>query len=104
MQGLKKGDLVKVIAGKEKGRTGKILKTIRDKDRVVVEKLNLLKKHKRADAKSKGGVIEKEGSIHASNVLLICNKCDTGVRLGYKILEDGKKVRVCKKCNEILEA
>jgi large subunit ribosomal protein L24 len=104
MQGLKKGDLVKVIAGKEKGRTGKILKTIREKDRVVVEKLNLLKKHKRADAKSKGGVIEKEGSIHASNVLLICNKCDTGVRLGYKILEDGKKVRVCKKCNEILEA
>ena len=104
MQGLKKGDLVKVIAGKEKGRTGKILKTIRDKDRVVVEKRNLLKKHKRADAKSKGGVIEKEGSIHASNVLLICNKCDTGVRLGYKTLEDGKKVRVCKKCNEILEA
>jgi large subunit ribosomal protein L24 len=104
MQGLKKGDLVKVIAGKEKGRTGKILKTIREKDRVVVEKLNLLKKHKKADGKSKGGVIEKEGSIHASNVLLICNKCDTGVRLGYKILEDGKKVRVCKKCNEILEA
>ena len=91
MQGLKKGDLVKVIAGKEKGRTGKILKTIREKDRVVVEKLNLLKKHKRADTKSKGGVIEKEGSIHVSNVLLICNKCDTGVRLGYKILEDGRR-------------
>jgi large subunit ribosomal protein L24 len=104
MQGLKKGDLVKVIAGKEKGRTGKVLKTIKDKDRVVVEKLNLLKKHKRADAKSKGGIIEKEGSIHASNVLVICSKCDTGVRLGYKVLEDGKKVRVCKKCNEILEA
>ena len=104
MQGLKKGDLVKVIAGKEKGRTGKVLKTIRDKERVVVEKLNLLKKHKRADAKSKGGIVEREGSIHASNVLVICSKCDTGVRLGYKVLEDGKKVRVCKKCNEILEA
>jgi len=104
MQGLKKGDLVKVIAGKEKGRTGKILKTIKDKERVVVEKLNLLKKHKRADAKSKGGIIEKEGSIHASNVLIICSKCDTGVRLGYRVLDDGKKVRVCKKCNEILEA
>jgi len=104
MQGLKKGDLVKVIAGKEKGRTGKILKTIKEKDRVVVEKLNLLKKHKRADAKSKGGIVEKEGSMHASNVLVICSKCDTGVRLGYKVLEDGKKVRVCKKCNEILEA
>jgi large subunit ribosomal protein L24 len=104
MQGLKKGDMVKVIAGKEKGRTGKILKTIKDKERVVVEKLNLLKKHKRPDAKSKGGIIEKEGSIHASNVLIICNKCDAGVRLGYKVLEDGKKVRVCKKCNEILEA
>jgi large subunit ribosomal protein L24 len=104
MQGLKKGDLVKVIAGKEKGRTGKILKTIKEKERVVVEKLNLLKKHKRPDGKSKGGIIEKEGSIHASNVLIICSKCDTGVRLGYKVLEDGKKVRVCKKCNEILEA
>lgn len=104
MQGLKKGDTVEVIAGKEKGRTGKVLKVLREKDRVVVEKLNLVKKHKRPDNKSKGGVIEKEGSIHASNVLIICNKCDAGVRIGYKVLEDGKKVRICGKCKEILEA
>jgi large subunit ribosomal protein L24 len=104
MQGLKKGDIVEVITGKEKGRTGKILKVLSEKDRVVVEKLNLVKKHKKPDNKSKGGVVEKEGSIHASNVLIVCNKCDTGVRIGYKILEDGKKVRVCGKCKEILEA
>jgi large subunit ribosomal protein L24 len=104
MQGLKKGDTVEVIAGKEKGRTGKILKVLREKDRVVVEKLNLVKKHKKPDNKSKGGVVEIEGSIHASNVLIICNKCDSGVRIGYKVLEDGKKVRICGKCKEILEA
>jgi len=104
MQGLKKGDVVEVIAGKEKGRTGKILKVLREKDRVVVEKLNLVKKHKKPDNKSKGGVVEKEGSIHASNVLIICNKCDTGVRIAYKTLEDRKKVRICGKCKEILEA
>ena len=101
---LKKGDTVMVIAGKEKGKTGKILKVINKKDRVVVEKLNFVKKHQRPDAQGKGGIVEKEGSVHISNVMLMCNKCDTGVRVGYKSLEDGKTVRVCKKCNEILDA
>jgi large subunit ribosomal protein L24 len=106
MQGkqLKKGDMVKVISGKEKGKTGKILKTIRDKNQVVVEKLNIVKKHKRPDAKGKGGILEKEAPINASNVMYLCNKCDIGVRVGYKILEDGGKVRVCKKCQEILDS
>lgn len=106
MQGkrLKKGDMVKVISGKEEGKTGKILKTIRDRNKVVVEKLNIVKRHKRPDAKGKGGILEKEGPIDASNVMYLCNKCDIGVRVGYKILEDGGKVRVCKKCHEILDA
>lgn len=101
---LKKGDTIKVIAGKEKGKTGKILSTIVARDRVVVEKINLIKRHKKADAKGKGGIVEKEGSIHISNVMYLCSKCGTGVRLGYKIMEDGKKVRVCTKCRETLDA
>lgn len=100
---LKKGDTVMVVAGKEKGKTGKILKIVRDKNRVVVEKLNFVKRHQRPDAQGKGGIIEKEGSVHISNVMLMCNKCDTGVRVGHRILDDGKKVRICKRCDEILD-
>ena len=101
---LKKGDTVKVIAGKEKGKTGKILSTIPAKQRVVVEKINLIKRHKRPDAKGKGGIVEKEGPIHVSNVMYLCDKCGSGVRIGYKILDDGKKARVCAKCHETLDA
>jgi large subunit ribosomal protein L24 len=100
---LKKGDMVKVITGKDKGKTGKILKVISDKDQVVVEKLNIFKKHKRADQKGKGGIVEKEGPINISNVMFLCSKCDEGVRVGYKVLEDEAKTRVCKKCNDILD-
>jgi large subunit ribosomal protein L24 len=100
---LKKGDMVKVITGKEKGKTGKVMKIVIDKDQVVVEKLNFVKRHKKPDAKGKGGIVEKEGPINISNVMFLCNKCDTGVRVGYKILENGGKSRVCKKCNEILD-
>jgi large subunit ribosomal protein L24 len=101
---LKKGDTVKVIAGKEKGKSGKILSTIPAKQRVVVEKINLIKKHQRPDAKGKGGIVEKEGPIHVSNVMYLCDKCGSGVRIGYKILDDGKKARVCAKCHETLDA
>jgi large subunit ribosomal protein L24 len=101
---LKKGDMVKVIAGREKEKTGKILKTIADKDRVVVEKVNLVKRHRKPDAKGKGGIVEKEASMHVSNVMFLCGKCNAGVRVGCKILDDGKKVRVCNKCKEILDA
>ncbi|HOK05957.1 MAG TPA: 50S ribosomal protein L24 [Syntrophales bacterium] len=100
---LKKGDLVKVIAGKEKGKTGKIMKILREKDKVIVEKLNFVKRHQRPTAKVKGGIVEKEGPIHVSNVAYMCNKCDAPVRIGFKVLEDGKKVRICRKCKEILD-
>jgi large subunit ribosomal protein L24 len=99
---LKKGDTVKVISGKEKGKTGKIQTVLVDKGRVVVEKVNLIKKHQKPDGKGKGGIIEKEGPIHISNVMYLCSKCGVGVRVKYKILEDGKKARVCAKCQEIL--
>ncbi len=100
---LKKGDIVKVITGKDKGKTGKILKVINHKNQVIVEKLNIVKKHKRPDQKGKGGIVEKEGTINISNVMYLCNKCDAGVKIGYKILEDGAKTRVCKKCDEVLD-
>ena len=73
---------MKVIAGKEKGKTGKVLKVINDKDKVVVEKLNIVKRHKKPDQKGKGGIVEKEGPINISNVMFLCNKCDEGVRAG----------------------
>jgi large subunit ribosomal protein L24 len=97
-----KGDMVKVLAGKDKGKTGKILKAIPDKERIVIEKVNMIKKHKKPDQKTKGGVVEKEGSIHISKVGLLCNKCNTPVRVRNKMLEDGKKVRICSKCNDVI--
>ena len=94
---LKKGDMVKVLAGKDKGKTGKVLKALPEKGKVVIEKVNVIKKHKRPDQKSKGGVVEKEGSIHISKVGLFCNKCNAAVRIKSKVLEDGKNVRLCSK-------
>ena len=101
---LKKGDMVKVEAGKEKGKTGKIMKIIGKEGKVIVEKVNFVKKHQKPDAKGKGGIVEKEGPLQMSNVMFLCSKCDRGVKVGYKILDDGKKVRICKKCQEILDA
>ncbi len=99
---IKRDDKVIVIAGKDKGKTGKVLKAIPEKGKVVIEKINIIKKHKRPDQKSKGGVVEKEGSIHISKVGLFCNKCNTAVRIKSKVLEDGKKVRLCSKCDDVI--
>jgi large subunit ribosomal protein L24 len=99
---LRKGDMVKVLAGKDKGKTGKVIAVIPEKNKIVVEKVNIIKKHKRPDQKSKGGVVEKEGSLHVSKVGLFCNKCNKAVRIKSKILEDGKKIRICSKCNDVI--
>jgi large subunit ribosomal protein L24 len=99
---LKRGDMVKVLTGKDKGKTGKVLTIIPEKDKIVIEKVNMIKKHKRPDQKTKGGVVEKEGSIHISKVGLLCNKCNTAVRVRNKMLEDGKKVRICSKCSDVI--
>jgi len=98
---LKKEDTVEIIAGKDKGKRGKILKIIRDKDRVVVEGANIVKKtQKRRKQQDRGGIIEIEAALHYSNVMIVCKKCGP-VRIGYKI--DGKdKIRVCRKCGEAL--
>ncbi len=101
---IKSGDLVMVIAGKEKGKTGKVKSVDRKRGKVLVEGLNIVKKHVRPSEKyPQGGIIEMEAPLDISNVLLYCHKCGRGVRMGRKVLEDGTKVRFCKKCGEILE-
>jgi len=98
---LKKEDTVEVIAGKDKGKRGKILKILRDKDRVLVEGANIVKKtQKRQKQSDRGGIIEIEASIHYSNVAVVCKKCGP-TRIGYKV-EGEKKTRVCRKCGEAL--
>ncbi len=101
---IKKDDKVMVIAGKDRGKIGTVLKVDRKKERVVVEKVNMVKRHTRPGGRhAQGGIIEKEAPIHISNVMLVCNKCAQPTRVGRKILEDGSKSRVCKKCGELID-
>jgi large subunit ribosomal protein L24 len=100
---VKKNDLVMVVAGKDKGKTGKVLRVVKKKDRLVVEKVNMIKKHVKPSQKTKGGIMERESPINISNVMVYCEKCSKPVRVGKKILEDGKKVRFCKKCTEVID-
>ncbi len=104
MAHVRRGDTVGVIAGKERGKRGKVLRVLQDKDRVIVEKINMVKKHQRPTPKVRqGGIIEREGPLHLSNVLLVCSRCDRPVRTGTKILGDGRKMRVCKRCGESID-
>jgi large subunit ribosomal protein L24 len=101
---IKKNDKVIVIAGKEKGKIGAVLKVDLEKDRIVVEKVNIVKKHARpGPTTAQGGIIEKEAPLHLSNVMMVCNKCTEATRIGTRILENGEKVRVCKKCEEPMD-
>lgn len=101
---LKKNDQVEVIAGKDKGRVGKVLRVLRDKDRAVVERINLIKRHtKPQEMNQQGQIVEKEASIHVSNLQLICPECTKTGRIGKKTLDDGTKVRYCKNCGESIE-
>jgi large subunit ribosomal protein L24 len=101
---LKKNDLVMVIAGKERGKSGRILRVFPQKNRVLIEKVNFIKRHSRPSGQMRqGGIIEKEAPIHVSNVMIICEKCNLPIRVGKKVLDDGKKVRACKKCGELLD-
>jgi large subunit ribosomal protein L24 len=102
---LKKDDKVKVIGGRDRGKVGKILKVDRKKNRVLIENVNFVKRHQRPNAQNRqGGIVESESPVHVSNVRLMCNKCVTPVRVKMKRLDDGKKVRVCGKCDEIIDA
>ena len=101
---IKKDDKVKVLTGKDKGKIGKVLKVMKKKNRILIENINMVKRHSRPTAKNKqGGIVEGEAAIHWSNVMVMCNKCITPVRMRTQRLEDGKKIRVCRKCNEAID-
>jgi len=102
---LRKGDLVVVTAGKDKGKQGKILKVLPEKNRVIVERINFRKEFVRADRSRnvQGGIMEKEAPLHASNVMVFCSECGQPVRIKAKVLEDGSRIRVCAKCELVLE-
>lgn len=101
---VKKGDTAVVITGKNKGKKGRILSVIPEKERVVVEGINIIKKHTKPNKQyAQGGIIEREAPIHISNVMLVCPKCGKPARLGNTVLDGGSKVRTCKKCKEVIE-
>jgi large subunit ribosomal protein L24 len=101
---VRRGDTVGVIAGKERGKRGKVLRVLRDSDRVVIEHVNMIKRHQRPTPKLRqGGIIEREGPLAVSNVLLVCGRCNRPVRVGIKLLNDGRKVRACKRCGESVD-
>lgn len=101
---IKKNDNVMVVSGKEKGKTGIVHAVIPEKGRVIVTKLNMIKRHTKPNAQSRqGGIVEKEAPIDISNVMIYCDKCAKPVRVGYNVSEDGTKVRACKKCGEVID-
>ena len=101
---VRKGDTVIVVAGKERGKKGKVLRVIPEKGRVVVERINMIKKHQRPTQKIRqGGIIEREGAIHLSNVMLVDPASDKPTRVGMKALSDGKKLRVARRSGEMLD-
>jgi len=100
---VKKDDTVMVMAGKEKGKTGKVLRVNPEDGRVIVESLNMIKRHTRPRGNQEGGIREKEAPLAISNVLLVCASCGKPTRTGVRRLEDGSKARFCKKCNEIVD-
>ena len=101
---IRKGDMVKVIAGKSKGKTGKVLLIDKKKDRVLVEKLNMVKRHQRPNQQHRqGGIIEKEAGIHISNVMYYDEKAANATKVGYKVVDD-RKVRYSKKSGEVIVA
>ena len=100
---LKKGVLITITTGKERGKKGKILRVLPEEQRVVIEGLNFLKVYTRPSQQNpKGGITQVEGKLHRSNVQLVCPRCSKPTRLGYQFLSDGTKQRICKKCNEII--
>lgn len=101
---IRKNDSVMVIAGRERGKTGKVLRVIPSKQAAVIERVNLVKRHARARGPQQpSGIIEKEAPIHISNLMVMCDKCNAPVRVGRKILADGEKLRVCRRCDEAID-
>ncbi len=102
---IRKDDRVMVITGRDKGKIGKVLRVLPDKNRALVEKVNIVKRHLKggSTATGAGGIVEKEAPIHISNLMVMCDKCAAPVRVGRKVLENNRRVRICKKCGEQLD-
>jgi large subunit ribosomal protein L24 len=101
---IRKNDTVVIIAGKDRGKKGKVRRALPREDKVIVEGVNMIKRHSRARrAARQAGIIELEAPIHISNVAIVCNKCGKPTRIGFRFLEDGKKVRICRSCNEVID-
>jgi large subunit ribosomal protein L24 len=101
---IRKNDTVMVITGREKGKTGKVLRVVREKNRVVIERLHMVKRHQKPRGQQgQGGVVEKEASIDLSNVMIMCDRCNAPARIGSRRLEDGSGVRTCRRCGETID-
>jgi len=100
---LKKNDQVQIIAGREKGKTGKVVEVDVELDRILVEGVNIVTRHKKGTQGAAGSIVSKEAFLNYSNVLLFCPRCNRGVRHGVKNLAGGKKARVCKRCDETID-
>ena len=102
---VKRNDTVVVLAGKSKGRTGRVLRVLPSEGKAIVEGVNFVRKHTKANPQKniKGGILERESPIHASNLMVVCGECGKPARVGHRALEDGKKVRSCRRCNGILD-
>jgi large subunit ribosomal protein L24 len=102
---IRKNDNVVITTGKDSGKKGRVLKVLPGKGRVVVEGVNIIKRHTKPNPQRniKGGIVEREGTVHASNVQLVCPECGKPTRIGKKILGDGRKVRICRKCEGVVD-
>ena len=102
---IRKNDTVMVTSGRDRGKRGRVLRILPEKNRLIVEGVNIIKRHTRPNpAKQvKGGIVEREASLHASNVQLVCPECGAATRIGRKMLEDGRKVRICRKCAGVID-
>ena len=102
---IRRNDSVVVTAGRDRGKRGRVLKVLPEKNRLIVEGVNVIKRHTRPNPQRniKGGIVEREASVHASNVQLLCPECSKMTRVGHKILADGRKVRICRKCEGVVD-
>ena len=102
---IRKNDNVVVTTGKDRGKRGRVMRVVPDKNRVIVEGVNVIKRHTKPNPQRnvKGGVVEREAALHASNVQLVCPECGKPTRIGRKVLGDGRKVRVCRKCEGVVD-
>ena len=102
---IRRNDTVIVTTGKDRGKKGRVIKVVTEKNRLIVEGVNLIKRHTKPNPTKnvKGGIVEREASLHASNVQLVCPECSAQTRIGHKILGDGRKVRICRKCEGVVD-